>query len=213
MDYVQKYTQPARIFHWIHTGAFLLLIITGIFLFIDPAAFLAQDSWSRLAHRIGAVIFVLAPLLQIFANPKTSFETIKTAFSWGKADIEWAMAMPRYYFLSDEKAMPPQPEMNTGQKMWLTLVLIFGPIFVITGILMWFFKAFLPQAVFQWSVFVHDIAFILIFLMFLVHIYLGVIHPLMRKHGGAFRSMVDGKITTEYAQSHHGKWYEKVAKS
>ena len=122
------------------------------------------------------------------------------------------MAMPRYYFLSDEKAMLPQDEMNTGQKLWYLLIVIFSPIFVITGILMWFFGNILPSAVFQWSVFVHDVAFIIIFLMFLVHVYLGVIHPLMRQHGGSFRSMVDGTVTTEYAKSHHGKWYERIVK-
>jgi formate dehydrogenase subunit gamma len=213
MDLVQKYTKQARIFHWIHTSAFLLLVITGILLFVPGAAFLAQDSWSRVVHRIAAVIFVIAPLIEIIANPRTAFIALKKAFIWGKDDVDWVMAMPKYYFLNDEASMPPQDEMNTGQKLWFTLLLIFGPIFVITGILMWFFKITLPPAVFQWSVFVHDISFIIIFAMFLVHIYLGVIHPLMRKHGGSFRSMVDGTITKEYAKSHHGKWYQKVAKN
>ena len=55
---VQKYSKTARVFHWVHTGAFLLLVITGIFLFVQ-AGVVAQDSWSRLVHRIAAVIFVL----------------------------------------------------------------------------------------------------------------------------------------------------------
>jgi len=208
---VQKYSKTARVFHWVHTGAFLLLVITGIFLFVQ-AGVVSQDSWSRLVHRIAAVIFVLAPLAQIIANPKTSMHSLKNAFTWGPDDIEWVKAMPRYYFLADESAMPPQDEMNAGQKMWLFLILVASPIFLITGVLMWFFGTILPAGVFQWSVFVHDIAFIVIFLMFLVHIYLGVIHPLMRKHGGSFRSMVDGTLTTEYAESHHGKWYERIKK-
>ena len=208
---VQKYSKTARVFHWVHTGAFLLLVITGIFLFVQ-AGVVAQDSWSRLVHRIAAVIFVLAPLAEIIANPKTSMHALKTAFTWGADDIEWVKAMPRYYFLADESAMPPQDEMNAGQKMWLFLILVASPIFLITGVLMWFFGTTLPAGVFQWSVFVHDIAFIVIFLMFLVHIYLGVIHPLMRQHGGSFRSMVDGTLTTEYAESHHGKWYERIKK-
>jgi formate dehydrogenase subunit gamma len=163
-------------------------------------------------HRIAAVIFIVAPFVQLFANRKTAVASLKTAFTWGTDDFEWAMAMPRYYFLSDETAMPPQDEMNTGQKMWYTLLIVFGPIFVITGILMWFFKDILPSTVFQWSLFAHDVAFIVIFLMFLVHVYLGVIHPLMRKHGGSFRAMVDGTVTAEYAKSHHGKWYQRISK-
>ena len=208
---VQKYTKVARIFHWVHTAAFILLVITGIFLYVN-AGLVAQDSWSRLVHRIAAVIFVLAPLMQLIANTKTAGASLKTALTWSKDDLDWAMAMPRYYFLSDEEAMPPQDEMNTGQKLWYFIMLVFSPIFVITGILMWFFKDMLPSGVFQWSVFVHDVAFIVVFLMFLVHVYLGVIHPLMRQHGGSFSAMVDGTVTTDYAKSHHGKWHERITK-
>jgi formate dehydrogenase subunit gamma len=207
---IHKYTKVARIFHWVHTAAFILLVLTGIFLFVN-AGFVTQDSWSRLVHRIAAVIFILAPFIQLIANKKTSISSLKTAFTWGIDDFNWALAMPRYYFLSDEKAMPPQDEMNTGQKLWYLLLVVFSPIFIITGILMWFFGNILPSGVFQWSLFVHDVAFIVIFLMFLVHIYLGVIHPLMRQHGGSFRAMVDGTVTTEYAKSHHGKWYQRIA--
>ena len=212
METVQKYTKVARIFHWVHTGAFIILVLTGIFLFIPAAGFIAQDSWTRVIHRVAAVLFIVAPLMEIFANPKTAGAAIKEAFTWGKDDIEWVKALPRYYFLDDESAMPPQNEMNTGQKMWLTVLLIMAPIFVITGILMWFFKDALAPGVFQWCVFVHDVAFIVTFVFLLVHVYLGVIHPLMRTHGGSFRSMVDGKVTVEYAKSHHGKWYNRISK-
>ncbi|MEJ2738891.1 MAG: cytochrome b/b6 domain-containing protein [Dehalococcoidia bacterium] len=212
METVQKYTKVARIFHWVHTGAFIILVLTGIFLFIPAAGFIAQDSWTRVIHRVAAVLFIVAPLMEIFANPKTAGAAIKEAFTWGKDDIEWVKALPRYYFLDDESAMPPQNEMNTGQKMWLTVLLIMAPIFVITGVLMWFFKDVLSPGVFQWCVFVHDVAFIVTFVFLLVHVYLGVIHPLMRTHGGSFRSMVDGKVTVEYAKSHHGKWYNRISK-
>ncbi|MBM3183482.1 MAG: formate dehydrogenase subunit gamma [Chloroflexi bacterium] len=212
MERVRKYTKPARVFHWVHTGAFLLLVVTGLILFVPALGFLAQDSWTRVIHRIAAVVFVLAPLIQILANKASTKAALKKAFSWGKDDMDWAMAMPRYYFLAEESAMPPQGEMNTGQKLWFVILLIFSPLFVITGILMWFFKYTLPSEVFQWSVFVHDVAFIVVFLMFLVHVYLGVIHPLMRTHGGSFSSMVDGTVTTDYAKSHHGKWYKEIAK-
>ena len=212
MERVQKYTKPARIFHWVHTGAFLLLLITGIILFVPAFGAAAQDSWTRVIHRIGAVIFVLAPLIQIFANPKTAGASIKEAFTWNKDDLGWAMALPRYYFLCDDSTMTPQEHMNTGQKMWYVLLLLFSPIFLITGILMWFFKYSLPSVVFQWSLLAHDVAFIVVLLMFFVHIYMGVIHPMARQHGGTFSSMVDGTVSAEYAKSHHGKWYEKVAK-
>jgi formate dehydrogenase subunit gamma len=55
-------------------------------------------------------------------------------------------------------------------------------------------------------VFLHDVAFIATGAMFFLHVYLSVIHPLMR---GAWSSMARGKVSTEYARSHHAKWYEE----
>ena len=210
---VERYRRATRILHWIHASAFAILFLTGLILFIPPLGFLAQDSWSRLLHRLASVLFVVAPLIYLSLNWETTKQGIKDAFSWGMEDIGWAMAAPRYYFLCDEEAMPPQEHMNTGQKMWWLMVIIFGIIFVITGIIMWFFKEVAPAALLQWMVLIHDIAFIVTASMFFLHIYLSAIHPMMRPWStGAWSSMSRGKVSAEYAKSHHGKWYEKIAK-
>ena len=75
---------------------------------------------------------------------------------------------------------------------------------------MWFFKTIAPGALLQWMVLLHDIAFIVSGAMLFVHIYLGVIHPLMTESWGAIWR---GKISVEYAKAHHGKWYEEVSKA
>lgn len=204
---VEKYRKPTRILHWVHAGAFVLLFLTGLVLFIPQLGIIAQDSWTRVIHRIAAVVFVIAPLVYIPLNWKATKRGIKDAFSWGVSDIGWLQAAPRYYFLGDEQGMPPQGHMNTGQKMWWLIVIVFGVIFVITGAAMWFGKTTAPPAVLQWMVFVHDIAFIVAGAMLFLHIYLGVIHPLMTESWGA---MVRGKISADYAKKHHAKWYEEV---
>ena len=206
---VEKYRKPVRLLHWIHAGAFVLLFLTGLVLFIPQLGILAQDSWTRIIHRIGAVIFVVAPLIYLPLNWKSSWKGIGEAFTWGSDDIGWLKAAPRFYFLGDEKAMPPQGHMNTGQKMWWFIAIVFGVIFVITGAIMWFAKTAAPAAALQWMVFIHDVSFIVAGTMLFVHIYLGVLHPLMTESWGA---IVGGKISTEYAKTHHAKWYEEVSK-
>jgi len=209
---IERYRKPTRVLHWVHAGAFVILFLTGLVLFIPPLGFLAQDSWTRVIHRIVAVVFVVAPLIYIPMNWKATWKGIKEAFTWGVEDIGWLRAAPRYYFLCDEKEMPPQGHMNTGQKMWWFLALIFGVLFVITGAIMWFAKTAAVPALLQWMVFIHDIAFIVTGAMLFVHIYLSVAHPLMRPtRVGAWSSMARGKVSVEYAKSHHGKWYEEVA--
>jgi formate dehydrogenase subunit gamma len=184
-----------------------VLFFTGLVLFIPGIAILAEDSWTRLIHRIAVVVFVLAPVIYIPMNFKATLRGVKDAFTWGADDIGWLLAAPRYYMLSDEEAMPPQGHMNTGQKMWWFIVIVFGAIFLVTGAIMWFGKQSAPHALLQWMVFVHDVAFIVTGAMLFVHIYLSVAHPLMK---GAFNSMAKGKVSAEYAKSHHGKWYEEI---
>ncbi len=207
---VEKYRKAIRVLHWLHSGAFVLLFLTGLVLFIPALGFLAEDSWTRLIHRIGAAIFVIAPIIYIILDPKAVGRSLKQAFTWGSEDMGWLLAAPRYYFLGDEKGMPPQGAMNTGQKMWWFMVLVFGIIFVLTGAIMWFAKEAAPSAVLQWMVFVHDVSFIVTGSMFFLHIYLAVFHPLMNEAWGA---MTGGKISVEYAKAHHGKWYEDISKS
>ncbi len=210
---VERYRKPTRVLHWIITGSFIVLFLTGVVLFIPSLGFLAQDSWTRVVHRVVSVIFVVIPLIYMITNWKVTWRGIKDAFVWGTADIGWLKAAPRYYFVSDEEAMPPQEHMNTGQKMWWLMVIVFGLIFLVTGLIMWFFKETAPVALLQWMVLIHDIAFIATGCMLFVHIYLSVAHPMMRPlRTGAWNSMARGKVSVEYAKSHHAKWYARVTR-
>ncbi len=74
---------------------------------------------------------------------------------------------------------------------------------------MWFGKIALAPSVLLWMVFAHDVAFIATGVMLFVHIYLGVIHPMMTE---SWAAMAKGKISSEYARTHHARWYEEVAK-
>lgn len=69
---VERYRKPTRVLHWIHASSFIILFLTGLILFLPPLAFLAEDSWTRLIHRIAAVVFVIIPLWYLFTNWKAS---------------------------------------------------------------------------------------------------------------------------------------------
>ena len=209
MTYVEKYSKTIRILHWIHSGAFVLLFLTGLILFIPGLGFLAEDSLTRVIHRIGAAIFIIVPLIYLIVNPRSALRGIKTAFTWNSDDIGWLKALPGYYFKGDEGKIPPQGKMNTGQKLWWLIVLVFGLLFMITGLTMWFAKTTASPGVLQGMVFIHDISFIVTGVMFLVHIYNGVFHPAFNE---AWSAITGGKISAEYAKKHHGKWYAEITK-
>jgi len=209
MAEVEKYSRATRILHHVHTGATIVLFLTGLILFIPQLGFLAQDSWTRVLHRVASLIFIIAPVVYLILKPRVAIQSVKDAFSWGTDDIGWLKAAPRYYFLSDEKGMPPQGSLNTGQKLWWLITLVFGALFILTGIIMWFAKTAAPAGLLQWAVFVHDGSFIVMGTMLFVHIYLGVIHPMMTE---AWKAITKGTVSAEYAKSHHEKWYNGLSK-
>ncbi|MFC1935482.1 formate dehydrogenase subunit gamma [Chloroflexota bacterium] len=207
---VERFGLSSRWFHWVHTTAFLVLGITGLLLFVPWFSDAAVAGVSRLVHRVAAAIFMVAPLIFLLTNWKRSWSFIGEAFSWGKEDIEWLKAAPAYYFGGDPSRMPPQGHINSGQKLWCLTVLVSGVVFVVTGVIMWGFKGTVSPGIFQWTVFVHDVAFIAAGCFFLVHFHLSVLHPRMSE---SLRSMFKGKVSSAYAKSHYGKWYDEISKS
>jgi formate dehydrogenase subunit gamma len=207
---VERFKKTTIFLHWIHTAAFLVLIVTGAILFLPGMGEAAAGGMTRFIHRIAVIIFVAAPVIYFFLRPGRVLHFIKETLTWGVDDLGWLKAAPAYYFCISDESMPPQGHINTGQKMWQFIVLGTGVLFVASGVIMWFFKDAVPVGLFQWCVIVHDIAFLLAFLMLLVHIYTGSLHPRMTE---SLRSMLDGRISKKYAKSHYGKWYDEISAS
>jgi len=210
MELVERYTPTARWFHWLIVVVFLELVLSGLLIFIPWLSSGMVGTWIRLIHRIGAVILVAAPAIFALVAWRRSWYFIKEALIWGKEDLDWMKAAPGYYFGGDPRMMPPQGYINTGMKLYRLTILCGGAVFVITGLIMWFFKGIAPPAVFQWCIVAHDVAFIVAIGMFLLHIQLSVFHPRMDE---SLLSMVDGKVSGVYAKSHHGKWYDEIKKN
>ena len=218
---VERYSKTVRVLHWVNAVAWVVLIVTGLFLFVPQFGDAAVGGLSRLFHRIGAVVMVGWALIYVVGDPRSTWAGIKDAFKWGKCDLGWLVAAIPYYFFGKEEStirirgfsrrieMPPQHHMNTGQKLWWLFVLAGGALMIITGALMWFFKNLISPGAFMWSAFFHDVGFIILLVFAFVHVYLSVFHPKMR---GIFWSMWGGTISAEYASSHHKKWYDDVTK-
>ncbi|MBN1955043.1 MAG: cytochrome b/b6 domain-containing protein [Anaerolineae bacterium] len=200
-----------RFAHWLHTAAFVVLMITGAMLYIPwfSQSIARGDGGNmvRLVHRIGAIAFILVPILYVVLDLKGFLADMKRILTWSKEDLGWAKAAPAYYFMGDDKAMPPQDKFNTGQKLFYLVVAVCMILFIVTGLVMWFGRGVVPVWMFQWSVFLHDLSTIAYAAFFLVHFMLSVVHPLMK---GALNGMIFGWMPEEYVKHHHAKYYQKL---
>ena len=209
---VVRYQKPVRILHWVCAVAFTILFITGISRFVSSQGQVASGGWLYILHLTAGVVFIAAPAIYLLTNRKASLIGIRRVFVWGKEDLDWMKAAPHYYFLGDEQAMPPQGYLNTLQKVWFLLVIVFGLILAVSGIIMWAFEPVASVEFLELMLFAHDVAFIAIGIMFLVHIYISVLHPMSGStKTGAWSAITRGKVSAEYAKSHHEKWYQELS--
>jgi formate dehydrogenase subunit gamma len=202
---VKRYRKRAIVLHWLHAAAFLILVLTGAVTFFRGDGF-SNFYIAKILHRAAAILFIGIPVLNCLLDLGASMDFIKETFRWGRDDTRWLLAAPDYYFGGAEERMPAQGRLNAGQKAWQAIIIITGLIFVVTGIALWGFRWALPLPAYQWLLFTHGVAFVVVVLMFMVHIYLGVFHPRFRE---SLRSMLDGRISPDYANRHYRKWYER----
>jgi formate dehydrogenase subunit gamma len=212
--WIPKYTSLERVLPWVHCACFIPLAFTGYILFgpfLQPLAQGEAGEWVRLVHRVTAVIFGLVPIVYTIIQPRRMALNVKEFLTWDGDDVEWAKAAVPYYLGGKHDAMPPQPRFNTGERLNAVAMVLGTITFGITGLAMWFLKGIMPVELYRILVFFHDLAFIVTGLMFIVHFYLAVVHPMMWQ---SLVSMRFGYVSESYAREHHAKWYygEKRAK-
>lgn len=211
---ILMFNTTQRLAHWLHTAAFILLMITGAVIYIpwlsQSVGLGAGGHTVRFLHRVGAIAFMLVPVIYIVLSPRKWAVSMKRIFTWGKDDLGWLKAAPAYYFLGDEETMPPQDKFNTGQKLFYLVVTVCMVGFIVTGLIMWFGKGAVPAWMFQWSVFLHDLCTVAYGAFFLLHFVLSVMHPLMK---GALNGMLFGWMPEDYVKHHHAKYYQELQNS
>lgn len=210
---ILAFSTAQRFVHWLIVVAFSVLVLTGMVLYVPQLWPLAQGEAGMLLrqfHRWGVIIAFVATLIYIIFDLRGLATSMKRILTWSPDDMSWLRAAPAYYFFGDDSAMPPQDKFNTGQKLWYLTVVIGGLALFITGLLIWFGKGSIPAGLFQWSVFLHDLAAIAVSAFFLVHLYLAIAHPMMRAGLDAIRF---GFFPEEYVKHHHAKWYEEGMRS
>ncbi|MDZ4655419.1 MAG: cytochrome b/b6 domain-containing protein [Coriobacteriia bacterium] len=211
MRYIQRQSAFARGLHWIHTIACLSLFVTGLMLFIPAVAaavgFGAMQG-ARTVHRVMAVIFIGAPLLGIVVNPKGFKHFMKNMFyKWDAKDKEFMGKFLPYLLLGAKKHMPDQKELKSGQALSDWLILGFAILISVSGVFLWLSASGVAvgSALTMWMLVAHDVAFVMLGIMMVAHIYLGA--GVFQPYRGSIRLMFgDGRISESDALYHWGTW-------
>ena len=204
---VPRYSGSARVNHWIVAITFVLLLLSGLSLFV-PALFPLSALFGG-----GQVVRWLHPILGLILA--ASFLGLFFRFFWQNlpefTDFVWLRRI-KYVLSAEDQYLPEIGKYNAGQKFvfWSQLVLL-GTLLV-TGIAMWEqglgyvqeWTGFYPTIEQKrWAAVIHATAAVLSIAVWIVHVYAAI---WVR---GTLSGMTRGSVTGGYGWRHHRKWLRK----
>jgi len=198
---IVRYKFVQRVGHAINVIAFLTLLTTGLFLFFSPFSALGSHA-SRTIHRIAAILLFVGPIMYFITDRHDILHLLKASFTYNKNDLIWLIKMP-FYFVGLAKGLPPQGEINAGQRVHHALTVIFYNLIALSGFALWFGKTNLPHDVFLWMLMLHDISMVILTVLMVGHMYFSFVY-------GAVNNMITGRISATYAHVEHPLWVEEL---
>lgn len=206
--YIQRHSLYKRVTHGIVAVSCFFLILSGFVVFVPAIAQAVGDGFVqflRLLHRIFAVTFIGAPLVGLILFPKGFMHIVNNLTAkWDDDDKEFMKKFVPYLFMPKKMHMPPQHEVKSGQRLADAALLIASLAIAISGIVLWAGR-FVSPAVFQISLLVHDISFLMIAIIMLAHVYLGA--GIFEPYRGLYKLMFgNGRVAEGPALYHWGHW-------
>ena len=193
-----RFTRTERAVHWVHATAFLILLGSGLCLYLPSLAeVVSRRPLVKAIHIYTAVAWAVA-LVADRTRRRPSF-----ARAHGARDRQLRRRRPR---VAARAGGAPQGRLNAGQKLNAVVTAAFALLFVVTGFFLWYgerdTRFRLPNALL-----VHDWLMYVSFVLFIGHLFLAVIYPKTRH---ALNGITRGWVDEDWALQHHRKWVEQV---
>jgi formate dehydrogenase subunit gamma len=209
--YIKRNTLQARLTHGVAVTSIILLAISGLFIFvpqlaaITPAAVLVFFST---AHRVLGIALMIVLLLSALISPKGAKHFFQSYFCKWDADDKTFMKRFVPYMLSPKKVdLPAQHRVKSGQRVVGWIIFLAGFMICVSGVVLIVGTSGVALSASTMLIMrlIHDIAFILLAVFGLAHIYLGA--GFFQPYRGMRKVMFgDGLLNESEALYHWGHW-------
>jgi formate dehydrogenase subunit gamma len=193
--YLRRFSRTERTLHWIHASAFLVLLGSGLVLYVPSLSQLvARRPLVKDVHLYTAIAWAIAIVLVVVLGDRRGLRrTLRDLDLFDEDDRLWLRRIPR-----------PQGRFNAGQKLNAALTAAFALLFAVSGLLLWLGERD-TRFRFASTVLVHDGLMYVSLVLLVGHLYLALIYPATRH---ALRGMTLGSVRRDWAAQHHRKWVE-----
>ena len=193
--YVRRFSRTERTLHWVHASAFLVLLGSGLVLYVPRLSELVgRRPLVKDIHFDTGLAWMLAIALVVLLGDRRGLRrTLRELDAFDRDDRLWLRRIPR-----------PQGRFNAGQKLNAALSGSFALLFAVSGLLLWYGERD-NRFRFASTILLHDGLMYVSVVILLGHLYLALIYPTTRH---ALRGMTTGSVRRDWAWEHHRKWIE-----
>lgn len=191
--YVQRFSRTERAVHWVHASAFLVLLGSGLVLYLPSLATeIGRRPLVKDVHLFTALAWAIALLAVVALGDRRGLRaTTRELDVFDADDRRWLLG--RHV---------RQGRFNAGQKLNAALTAAFAVLLAVSGVLLWLGERDTRFRL-DSTIVLHDVVAYLSVALLVGHLYLAVIHPSTRH---ALRGMTVGTVREDWAREHHAKW-------
>jgi formate dehydrogenase subunit gamma len=212
-DTILRFARASRVAHWLLGVPFLLLLLTGLLLFVPEVKGRHVGGYRLvpLIHVVTGIVliagFITAYVLQPGRRPL--FNDLRRLFRYSLGDAAW-MRYAGYSLLGASLSQPATGKFNAGQKLNTYASALFTLGLTVTGIVLginYFTKSILAATFVEQVYPFHDFFTIVAVPIVAGHLYLSLINPATRP---SLRGMLDGHVPRGWARRHHSVWVKEI---
>jgi len=197
-DRVVRFTRAERWLHWSNATLFLLLLATGMTLYV-PA--LSRVFGRRVLVKdihVYSGLLLPVPLLLAYAGHwrDSVRRDVRRLARWSVDDRRWLTSLGR-------RGKPRMGKFNAAQKLNSIFVAGCIPVMLTTGGIMRWFDPF-PLAWRTGATFVHDWLALSLLVVIFGHIGKALAEPV------SLRAMARGTVPARHAERHHPRWWSEI---
>jgi formate dehydrogenase subunit gamma len=191
--YVRRFSRTERALHWVHASAFLVLLGSGLVLYLPSlAAEIGRRPLVKDVHLFTALAWAVALVSVVVLGDRRGLRaTARELDVFDADDRGWLLGR-----------RAPQGRFNAGQKLNAALTAAFAVLLAVSGVLLWLGERD-TRFRFDSTIVLHDVVAYVSVALLAGHLYLAVVHPTTRH---ALRGITVGTVREDWAREHHAKW-------